>query len=263
MKQPFNIPPAQLWLGSHDHLVSSVEQYLQTIFCCTPNLGFVGDPSETSTNKSADRQGCNTCSACEKVRQRQHHAISWFYPEKQYSVEQLAPIADLISLELNPDDHYFIIIQKADLLTQACGNRLLKSIEEPPAGYHFMLLAQQRENILPTIRSRCTIQTFSSTDYEQQSHNSLFRFFTQAHNSPAEFLKELELSKINEQETVELVDEIFAYWLKQYKKQIIEPLDDKTTIEIALNHLRHSFEMPPMAGSSKIFLKDLYLRINS
>jgi hypothetical protein len=134
-------------------------------------------------------------------------------------------------------------------------------MEEPPDGYHFMLLAQQRENILPTIRSRCTINLLSS-DYEQTSDNALFKYFTQLRASPAEFLKELELSKINEQEAMQLLDEIFAYWLKQYKATILEPSNSKTAIEITVSHIRTALEMPPMPGSSKIFLKNLYLQIN-
>jgi len=35
------------------------------------------------------------------------------------------------------------------------GNRLLKMIEEPPAQTYFILVSNQREQILPTIRSRC------------------------------------------------------------------------------------------------------------
>ena len=47
-----------------------------------------------------------------------------------------------------------MIIWMAQFLAKE-GNRLLKLIEEPQPGCYFILLSNQREQILPTIRSRC------------------------------------------------------------------------------------------------------------
>lgn len=47
-----------------------------------------------------------------------------------------------------------LIIWMAQFLTKE-GNRLLKLIEEPPDQTYFILITNQREQILPTIRSRC------------------------------------------------------------------------------------------------------------
>ncbi len=47
-----------------------------------------------------------------------------------------------------------LIIWMAQFLTKE-GNRLLKLIEEPPEQTYFILVTNQREHILPTIRSRC------------------------------------------------------------------------------------------------------------
>ena len=47
-----------------------------------------------------------------------------------------------------------LIIWMAQFLTKE-GNRLLKMIEEPPEQTYFILVTNQREQILPTIRSRC------------------------------------------------------------------------------------------------------------
>ena len=47
-----------------------------------------------------------------------------------------------------------LIIWMAQFLAKE-GNRLLKMIEEPPEQTYFILVTNQREQILPTIRSRC------------------------------------------------------------------------------------------------------------
>lgn len=53
-----------------------------------------------------------------------------------------------------------IIIDSADLLETAAANALLKSLEEPPAGTFFLLIAHRVGALLPTIRSRCRILRF-------------------------------------------------------------------------------------------------------
>ena len=53
----------------------------------------------------------------------------------------------------------FVIFPQADVSFPAAhpesANALLKTLEEPRAGVHFMLLAERPERLLPTIRSRC------------------------------------------------------------------------------------------------------------
>jgi len=59
-----------------------------------------------------------------------------------------------------------LIIWMAQYLTKE-GNRLLKLIEEPPDQTYFILVTNQREHILPTIRSRC-MQVFFPPIEEKQ-----------------------------------------------------------------------------------------------
>ena len=49
-----------------------------------------------------------------------------------------------------------VIIDPVDHVEPNAANALLKSLEEPPAGTFFLLVAHQPERLLPTIRSRCT-----------------------------------------------------------------------------------------------------------
>ncbi|GGD92482.1 DNA polymerase III subunit delta' [Tsuneonella deserti] len=54
-----------------------------------------------------------------------------------------------------------IIIDPADDLETSASNALLKSLEEPPAGTHFLLIAHRPARLLPTIRSRCRVLRFA------------------------------------------------------------------------------------------------------
>lgn len=54
-----------------------------------------------------------------------------------------------------------VIIDPADDLEKSAVNALLKSLEEPPVGTFFLLVAHRPGRILPTIRSRCRMLRFA------------------------------------------------------------------------------------------------------
>lgn len=60
-----------------------------------------------------------------------------------------------------------IIIDAADDLEPASANALLKSLEEPPAGSYFLLIAHRLGRLLPTIRSRCRMLHFPTLSAQQ------------------------------------------------------------------------------------------------
>ena len=53
-----------------------------------------------------------------------------------------------------------VIIDPADDMETPTANALLKSLEEPPQGTYFLLIAHRIGRLLPTIRSRCRVLTF-------------------------------------------------------------------------------------------------------
>jgi DNA polymerase III gamma/tau subunit len=236
-----SLHPAQLWIGQHNVLIQEVILLLQTIFCA--------------------KKGCMQCATCKNIQEKQHHAIKWYYPEKQYTLESIQDILNTIAFKLNHSQYFFFVIQKADFLTPACANQLLKSIEEPPAGYHFFLLAERKEQLLPTIRSRCIIRLFSDTR-ATDLHSDLFTYFTSTlTNSPAAFLATLDQAGINERETIELLDALLIYWTTEYTSAIQQNQDKKMVkAKKKLAILTLVIQKPPMPGSSKLFLKNLFLQ---
>lgn len=48
-----------------------------------------------------------------------------------------------------------VLIEPADTLNHIAANALLKLLEEPPAGFLFLLVTDQPARLLPTLRSRC------------------------------------------------------------------------------------------------------------
>ena len=62
-----------------------------------------------------------------------------------------------------------IIINPADDMETASSNALLKSLEEPPQGTFFILIAHSPSRLLPTIRSRCRVLRFPLLTQSQLS----------------------------------------------------------------------------------------------
>ncbi len=236
------LPPAQLWVGPHDSLLEETYRYLQKLLC--------------------KHGGCYACAICNQIMQQQHHAVCWLYPEKQYTLDQLKTISSTLAFSLDPDTLFFFIIQKANALTAACSNQLLKSIEEPPRGYHFILLADKADDIIPTIRSRCIIQTWYMQNSTTQ-HQPIIDCFTKKNTvPPATFASVIETSKITEHETKEVVEALMAHWGQQYKKAVLKNNDTATHLALhVIERLKQAIVMPPMPGSSKLFWKNLFLQI--
>ena len=52
------------------------------------------------------------------------------------------------------------VIEGADTMNDQAANRMLKTLEEPPPFVHLLLLTDRREDVLPTIASRCQAVRF-------------------------------------------------------------------------------------------------------
>jgi DNA polymerase-3 subunit delta' len=127
----------------------------------------------------ADGDACGTCSSClrtghardslaelreqAKVAEeplasniRLHPDLLLVEPAKDtIRVEQARAIASEVAERPFEGRGRAVIINDAHRLTDQAANALLKSLEEPPSGTHFLLVTSSAEALLATIRSRC------------------------------------------------------------------------------------------------------------
>lgn len=173
-----NLPHAMLVQGEHGlgsfQFVWAISQW---IFC----------------EEKKDTDSCGICPNCKRISKLQHPDLHLFFPTEKSGVEvkermldfrKMAietPIFDIKdwmttlespnkSANINKDiikeitssfdfksylgGPRIVIIWAADSLGKE-GNKLLKMIEEPPKNSFIFLIAEEKENILLTIRSRC------------------------------------------------------------------------------------------------------------
>jgi DNA polymerase III, delta subunit len=234
--------PAHLVIGHHQMLTVHIEHYLQKTLC--------------------PKRGCTYCMSCRQIRERQHASVFWVIPDKQYTLEIIAPVLDLVALKRNIQEPCYVVLSHADFLTAACANMLLKCMEEPSPGYYFILTAARAQSVLPTIRSRCMIHIIKTTT-QIVSHDFLLDHFTQKNPlSPLAFFSMLEASTITERESVELIDAITEYWHDALRTSIIQRDKELSTrAEHMVVILARATQETPMPGSSKLFWKNLFLQV--
>lgn len=99
---------------------------------------------------------CGLCDSCRKVTENLHpDVITVEDPEhKTVAVKIVRQIREDVFIRPNESDHkIYIFPQELGVEGQ---NALLKILEEPPEYGVFLLLTDNPEKILPTVRSRCT-----------------------------------------------------------------------------------------------------------
>jgi DNA polymerase-3 subunit delta' len=82
--------------------------------------------------------------------------------KRNITVDQIRAMQQRLTTRPTLGNRRAVIIDPADDLEKAAANALLKSLEEPPQGTFFLLVAHRLARLLPTIRSRCRVLPFAS-----------------------------------------------------------------------------------------------------
>jgi DNA polymerase-3 subunit delta' len=117
--------------------------------------------------------GCRECPSCRRVDAGMHAGVEWIVPETaggKIKVEVARELATrLLSAPFEGDAH-LVVFDPADALTEQAWNALLKTIEEPRPGVHFVSIAQGLDSLLPTILSRSAVVRFGRIADDDVGH---------------------------------------------------------------------------------------------
>ena len=111
-------------------------------------------------NREEDGDACGKCRSCKQAVSGNHPDIIRVSHEKPNTIS-----VDDIREQVNNDvvikpyssKYKIYIIADADMMSVQAQNALLKTLEEPPQYAVIMLLTENAEALLPTIRSRCVM----------------------------------------------------------------------------------------------------------
>lgn len=108
--------------------------------------------------EQAPGRGCGTCRSCQQVISGSHGGVEWIEPAQDTTTIKIATARELANrLQRAPfvGTRHVVIFDPAEALGEPSYNALLKSLEEPRPGVHFVMLATGLDALLPTILSRC------------------------------------------------------------------------------------------------------------
>jgi len=103
---------------------------------------------------------CGSCRPCKLVASGSHADLALISPSGAADEIGITPIRELEqSLALLPVEggRRIALIERADRMSEAAQNALLKTLEEPPPRTHIVLSAAEDASLMPTIRSRCAL----------------------------------------------------------------------------------------------------------
>ncbi|WP_423824012.1 DNA polymerase III subunit delta' [Salinisphaera sp. SPP-AMP-43] len=118
-------------------------------------------------SRADDGRACGACAGCRQFAAGTHPDISRLTPEDKGKTIKVAQVRQFShALHLTPQYETGRVgwIDPADALSISAANSLLKTLEEPPAGCHIVLISDRVSSLLPTIRSRCQLWTVPAAD---------------------------------------------------------------------------------------------------
>ena len=128
-------------------------------------------------NPLPSRTACGACLACGWIAQGNHPDFRQVQPEalaeeegeggegresggkkkpsQQITIDQIRALDDFLHVGTHRHGVRVVLLHPAEAMNRATANSLLKSLEEPVPGTLFILVSNEPERLLPTIRSRC------------------------------------------------------------------------------------------------------------
>ncbi len=111
----------------------------------------------------SDNPPCTHCAACGMAKAGTHPDISYIKPpegKKNITVDVIRSVAKDAYTKPYESEKKVYIITYGDEMNEQAQNAFLKILEEPPEYAVFVILAENHETLLMTIRSRCTLIHF-------------------------------------------------------------------------------------------------------
>ena len=148
----------------------------------------------------------------------------------QIGVDEAQEVVKRLALKSYEGGYKVMLIWMAEKLNSSASNKLLKLIEEPPEKTVFILIAEDEEQIIQTIRSRCQILHFPPLAAEFITNGLISKGLSRkealqiAHEANGNYNKALDLMN-NDSE-----DLVFEKWFVQWVRSAFKAKGNKGAI---------------------------------
>lgn len=153
------------------------------------------------------------------------------------NVRDAATLIRKLSFKAYEGEYKVAIIWMAEKLNVQCANKLLKLIEEPPEKTLFILIAENQEELLATIRSRCMLVKVARLEMSELQDALIEKYHcTQqdAYNAAALANGNWLLAQhyVNDKEDEKLYANIFQKWMRYCFKGAVPEIIDLVANDI-------------------------------
>lgn len=119
--------------------------------------------------RRSEGQRCGACLSCRKISRGTHPDVQQFGLAQQaalsdktggqtgLTIDTVRRVCGATALRPMEGRWRVLVIDNAETMQGVAQEALLKTLEEPPASVVILLLAEEAETLLPTVRSRCQI----------------------------------------------------------------------------------------------------------
>ncbi len=122
------------------------------------------------TRAPGEVEPCDHCESCGLIDAGRHPDVRRLEPEGKggrIRIEAVRALQRELAFKPYQGKKKVWIIAGAETMTEDAANCLLKTLEEPPADSHLVLVCARPEQLLPTVLSRCRQVTFAALDPEE------------------------------------------------------------------------------------------------
>lgn len=159
-----SIPQCSIFEGPVEQALKIAESFAQTVLC---------------TDKKDD-DACGVCNSCRKIQNgnsEEIHIFGTVNADKPVKVGMVREMRDMALSKSYTGRPEFMIVQNTARMLEGAQSAMLKLLEEPPQGVYILLVTENAESLVKTIRSRCQIfrvEAASAVEFDgEQSSNTV------------------------------------------------------------------------------------------
>lgn len=119
---------------------------------------------------TGEKKPDGTCNNCQRILDGNHPDVFLvkLNGKQSLSIDQIRPLKEELAKSPVEGTHRFFIIENAEKLTLSANNALLNLLEEPGAPVVTILVTNNENQVLPTVRSRTQIIHFDEQEVDDR-----------------------------------------------------------------------------------------------